>query len=208
MLRGQGSEFLDRGCVLEHQIRFAKRILCDRCSSSYDGHLYPDLSSKAQESMLLSSTLSQMGRMVLFQLLSSHKWLLQLGDIKGAFLEAGPLDPRYRPLYARLHAGGLPGAMEDQPVEVEVLGNVYGQNDAPSSWYIVFDDEVQTAGFIRSRFDSCLYYLRNGSNQLVGILGSHEDDTVTGGHGPEYEKALAYVRHRFPYRKCRTSEGE
>ena len=83
---------------------------------------------------------------------------MQLGDIKGAFLEAGPLDPRFRPLYARLPAGGLPGAMEDQLVEV--LGNVYGQNDAPSSWYKVFDDEVHKAGFSRSRFDSCLYYLR------------------------------------------------
>eukprot|EP00435_Cladocopium_sp_Y103_P021891 s1135_g5.t1 len=170
------------------------------------GHLDPDLSSKAQEGMLQSPTLSQMGRMVLFQLLSSHKWLMQLGDIKGAFLEAGPLDPRFRPLYARLPAGGLPGATDDQLVEV--LGNVYGQNDAPSSWYKVFDDEVHKAGFSRSRFDSCLYYLRDSANRLVGILGSHVDDTVTGGKGPEYEKALAYLKHRFPYRKWRTAEGE
>ena len=74
------------------------------------GHLDPDLSSKAVSGMLQSPTLSQMGRMVLFQLLSSNKWVLQLGDIKGAFLEAGPLDPKYKPLYAWLPAGGIPGA--------------------------------------------------------------------------------------------------
>ena len=37
MLRGQGADFLSRGCILEHQIcRFATMTLCDRCSTSYD----------------------------------------------------------------------------------------------------------------------------------------------------------------------------
>ena len=134
------------------------------------GHLDPDLSSKAQAGMLQSPTLSQMGRMVLFQMLASHRWTLQLGDIKGAFLEAGPLNPRYRPLYAWLPAGGLPGA--DSAQLVEVLGNAYGQHDAPASWYKVFDDEVLTTGFCRSKYDPCLYYMRDTSGKLCGVLGS------------------------------------
>ena len=37
MLGGQGADFLRGGCVLEHQIfRFAKMILRNRCSTSYD----------------------------------------------------------------------------------------------------------------------------------------------------------------------------
>ena len=55
------------------------------------GHLDPDLSAKATAGQLQSPTLSQMGRTVLFQLMSSHRWQLQLGDVKGAFLEAGTL---------------------------------------------------------------------------------------------------------------------
>ena len=74
--------------------------------------------------------------MVLFQMLALYKWTLQLGGIQGGCLQAGPLDPKYRPLYARLPLGGIPGASEKQLVEV--LGNVYGQNDAPSAWYRVF----------------------------------------------------------------------
>ena len=36
LLGGQGADYL-RGCILEHQIfRFAKMILRDRCSTSYD----------------------------------------------------------------------------------------------------------------------------------------------------------------------------
>ena len=36
-VRSQGADFPERGCILEHQIcRFAKMILRDRCSTSYD----------------------------------------------------------------------------------------------------------------------------------------------------------------------------
>ena len=78
------------------------------------------------------------------------------GDVKGAFLEAGPLEERdHRPLYARIPAGGIPGVPESSVIEV--LGNVYGQNDAPTS--------------------SCLYFLRDSSRVLRGLIGVHVDDT-------------------------------
>lgn len=73
------------------------------------GHLDPDLDRKLDEGLLQSPTLSQMGRMILMQLISSFQWDLQLGDIKGAFLEAGPLPERFRPLFARQPQGGIPG---------------------------------------------------------------------------------------------------
>lgn len=58
------------------------------------GHLDPDLSEKAESGQLQSPIVSQMGRTVLFQLLASYKWKLQLGDVQGAFLEAGPIPER------------------------------------------------------------------------------------------------------------------
>eukprot|EP00435_Cladocopium_sp_Y103_P020594 s2229_g5.t1 len=169
------------------------------------GHLDPDLSEKARAGQLQSPTLSQMGRTVMFQLMASHKWLLQLGDVKGAFLEAGPIPECYRPLFANLPAGGIPGV--DPECLLEILGNVYGQNDAPAAWHKVFDEAVVKAGFERSRFDNCLYWMRE-NGKLTGCLGAHVDDTATGGIGQKYEQALAYLRTRFPYRKWRTGEGE
>jgi len=56
------------------------------------GHLDPDLKLKAEEGLLKSPTLSQIGRIMLMQIILSKGWDLQLGDIKGPFLEAGPLD--------------------------------------------------------------------------------------------------------------------
>eukprot|EP00435_Cladocopium_sp_Y103_P050118 s180_g15.t1 len=169
------------------------------------GHLDPDLSDKASSGRLQSPTLSQMGRTALFQLMASKGWLLQLGGIKGAFLEAGPIPACYRPLFARLPAGGIPGV--DHECLIEILGNVYGQNDAPAAWYKVFDTEVIKAGFERSKFDNCLYWMRE-NGKLTGALGAHVDDTATGGMGPKYLKALEYLKTRFPYRKWRTQEGE
>ena len=168
------------------------------------GHLDPDLSKKAR-STAVSYPVTDGYRTVLFQLMATFRWRLQLGDVKGAFLEAGPLPKFYRPLYARLPASDIPGIDED--CLIEVLGNVYGQNDAPAAWYKVFNEEVLKAGFERSKFDNCLYWMKE-NGKLVGALGAHVDDTATGGSGSKYTKALEYLRQRFPYRKWRMDEGE
>ena len=169
------------------------------------GHLDPDLQAKAEEGMLKSPTLSQLGRVTLMQVLASKGWLLQLGDIKGACLEAGPLDDRFKPLYAHQPAGGIPGVPQD--AVIEVLGNVYGQNDAPSAWFKEFSSHVQSLGWCQSKLDPCLYTLREGEN-LVGVMGVHVDDTALGGMGPKFEESIVSLRRRFPYRKWRIGEGE
>lgn len=111
-----------------------------------------------------------------------------LGDIKGAFLEAGPLPEKYRPLFAK------------QPV--------YGSNDAPFNWWVTFDSEARDLGWERSQFDSCLYYLRDSEKQLVGVMGAHVDDTITGGSGPKYQEIIDKLKSRSPYRKWRVGSGE
>eukprot|EP00435_Cladocopium_sp_Y103_P025163 s1174_g6.t1 len=170
------------------------------------GHLDPDLDIKAQEGKLKSPTLSQLGRTALMQTISSKRWLLQLGDVKGAFLEAGPLEDRFRPLYAHQPPGGIPGVPED--AVIEVCGNVYGQNDAPAAWHKTFDEALREEKWQPSCFDPCLYTLRNEQNELIGILGIHVDDCALGGHGPQFEASVAALRRRFTFRKWRTSCGE
>ena len=169
------------------------------------GHLDPDLAAKAESGLLKSPTLSQLGRMTLMQIISSYQWDLQLGDIKGAFLEAGPLDAKFRPLFARQPPGGIPGVPED--AVIEILGNVYGQNDAPAAWFKEFNKVALGIGWIQSKLDPCLYTLRE-HGKLVGIMGVHVDDTALGGSGRLFEQAVSQLRSRFPYRKWRMREGE
>ena len=128
------------------------------------GHLDPDLDKKVAAGMLQSPTLSQMGRMLVMQVVSSFGWQLQLGDIKGAFLEAGPLPEEFTPLFAHPPQGGIPGLPSD--AVIEVTGNLYGQNDAPSAWHRTFDAEAQRFGWEQSRFDACLYFLRDPTTMV------------------------------------------
>ena len=185
----------------------------DRIKSRWclQGHLDPDFKEKLSSGMGHSPTLHQLSRALILQMIVSNKWLLQLGDIKGAFLEAGPLNPKFTPLYAHQPAGGIPDV--DPKDVVEVIGNVYGSNDAPFNWWHTFDGEVVAGGWKRSQFDNCLYYLYEPAQgdqppKLCGILGAHVDDTITGGTGPIYEAAIARLKKRFPYRKWRQGNGE
>eukprot|EP00435_Cladocopium_sp_Y103_P044898 s702_g12.t1 len=171
------------------------------------GHLDPDLDKKVAAGLLQSPTLSQLGRMLVMQLIASNGWLLQLGDIKGAFLEAGPLPESFRPLFAKQPYGGIPGLPED--AVIEITGNLYGQNDAPSAWHRTFNEEALKCGWEVSRFDACLYFLREPhSNKLCGVMGVHVDDTAVGGEGEHFKHAVESLKKRFPYRKWRVGEGE
>ena len=169
------------------------------------GHLDPDLDAKAMEGRLQSPTLNQLSRMTLMQIIASFGWDLELGDIKGAFLESGEIDAKYRPLYAHQPPGGVPGLPVD--AVIEVIGNVYGQNDAPAAWHTTFDSEAQKIGWTPSKFDKCLYTLRD-KGKLVGIMGVHVDDTALGGEGLVFRQAVQDLRKRFPYRKWRINSGE
>ena len=98
------------------------------------GHHDPDLVQKVLAGKYHSPTLSQLGRNLALQLIVSHRWTMGLGDIKGAFLEANVLDQALQnPVYAELPPGGVPGVAPGSLVQV--LGNIYGANDAPANWY-------------------------------------------------------------------------
>ena len=140
-------------------------------------HKDPDWGAKIASGECHSPTLSGLGRALLLQLLVSNHWVMNLGDIRGAFLEAGPLPERYRPLYAELPEGGIPG-LESSAV-LEITGNMYGANNAPQEWYRTFDEAAKSVGFVRSFCDNCLYFFRGSSNVLQGALGAHVDDTMT-----------------------------
>lgn len=90
---------------------------------------------------------------------------------------------------------------------IEVLGHVYGLNDSPSAWYKKLSSVLTQAGFEKSQFDNCLFYMRE-NDRLTGVYGVHVDDCATGGHGDKYHKALAYLKQNFEFRKWRNGNGE
>lgn len=165
------------------------------------GYMDPDAVSMAKEGKLASPTVSN--RCV--QMIASHEWDLELGDIRGAFLEADRLDDREE-LFAELPPGGIPGVEEG--CLMRIISPVYGLVDAPARWYKTFSREAENAGFIRSRWDKCFWYIRESNGKLGGVMVAHVDDTLTGGGTARYRKAIAQLRARFPYRKWRKHNGD
>lgn len=210
-----GSQAEDIRQKLSHRIMDSRYVVTMKQEEDSDprvkarwcllGHRDPDLSEKAQAGDLQSPTLSQVGRSVLFQVIASQKWQLALGDIKGAFLASGELPSKYRPLYARLPPGGIPGVPED--ALIEVTGHVYGLNDSPSAWFRCLASALKSAGFTPCRFDPCLFTFRE-EGRVTGVYGIHVDDCATGGEGPGYLQALEALKTKFEFRKWRVGDGD
>ena len=171
------------------------------------GYYDPDLVEKVLSGKCHSPTLSQLGRSIILQLIVSFGWSLNLGDIKGVFLEADVSQQTSTKLvFAELPPGGVPGVAAGSLVQV--LGNIYGANEAPHNWYMEFDSVARQAGFTRSKLDSCFYFCHGDDGQLQGVLGAHVDNTITGGYGNKYSDVIGTLKNRFPFRKWRTGEGE
>lgn len=167
----------------------------------------PDLFAKVLAGKCHSPTLSQFGRSLILQMIVSRKWVMHLGDIKEAFPEANVKEKApANPVFAELPPGGVPGV--EPGSSVQVLGNIYGANDAPHEWYCEFDRVATASGFAKSKFDNCLYLCFGSNGKLDGVLGAHVDDTITGGFGPNYEAAIDQLKARFPFRKWRSGMGE
>eukprot|EP00959_Pyramimonas_sp_CCMP1952_P398679 8354028-Pyramimonas_sp.AAC.1 len=68
---------------------------------------------------------------------------MQIGDVKGAFLESDALDRPEGPLYMQQPTGGIPGVHADSIVRMDLP--LYGLNDAPKRWFRKFVKVAQGA---------------------------------------------------------------
>ena len=72
-----------------------------------------------------------------------------------------------------------------------ILGNIYGTMRLDAGGKI--DAVITSIDFTRSTFDVCVYSLRRSAGNLEGILCVHVDDTICGGSGPLFSKALQFA---------------
>lgn len=168
----------------------------------------PDLAWLAWQHAVQSPTLSFEGKSLLYQMCAAHKWRLNLGDVKGAFMESPPLNREHGAVYMSLPKGGVPGTEHGPDDLYEIVLPLYGLNDSPQRWWSTVKHEVKSGGGQESKFDSCLYYCRDLQGNLTDVLGHHVDDFIGGGAGPEWEKLVAHLRKRFPFRKWSTTGGD
>ena len=59
--------------------------------------------------------------------------------------------------------------------------SLYGLKQSPRMWYQKFDTYVLSSGFLRSKFDHCVYYKSKNGHILIIVL--YVDDMVFIGNG-------------------------
>ena len=165
----------------------------------------PDLFSLIREGKTQAPTISSNGRYLVLQLIASHGFKMQLGDVTGAFLEADSVVRSEGKLYMSMPTTyPLPGYDKDQLFEV--VRPIYGLNDSPQNWFNKYKHTVKEQGWTQSKLDPCVFFLWQ-SGKLRAIMGVHVDDVVIGGEGPLFEQKLQLLRSTFPFRKWQEGRG-
>lgn len=123
-----------------------------KCRLTVRGDKDPDVLNLVRKSVTNAPTISSNGKVTMLQTIASMGFTLQLGDVKGAFLEADKLERASGPLYLRQPARGLPGLLPGQLLEV--LKPLYGFNDSPQNWFRKFLKTLVQKGWQQSNLDA------------------------------------------------------
>lgn len=142
-------------------------------------------------------TLSTIGRNLIFAITSKRRWRLALGDIKTAFLNGDDTE------YDRMIFGEPPPDVKDylgmsQKELFRIRKAIYGLLNAPRKWVEKLWKELRNDGWVQSVLEPCVWRLFDGDS-LVGILGIHVDDIITGGDGTLYQQKIKQLREVFPF---------
>jgi hypothetical protein len=190
--------------VLTSKIEDGEEIVKARLTARGDKD--PDLLSLVREGKTTSPTISTNGKVTAKQTIASMKFVMQLGDVTGAFLESDELMRKKGKIYLSQPRGGIPGLEPGQLLEV--IKPIYGLNDAPQLWYGKSTTTLEGLGWTRSRLDSCLMFLRDQQQRLIGVMACHVDDILCGGRGALFDESIKKLRATFPFRKWKIGEGE
>eukprot|EP00438_Fugacium_kawagutii_P005439 Skav226195 [mRNA] locus=scaffold2212:160140:165589:- [translate_table: standard] len=161
------------------------------------GYMDPSLEEIPRD----SPTLGRTSKMIVYQTVSSHNWVLQSFDVKAAFLQGKPQENRL------IIIDPVPELRKAMNMSSQELGKLnkgaYGLVDAPYMWFCTLVEEMVKLNFEPSPMDPCLFVLRHPSQgttpgKLAGIVGVHVDDGVGG--GDEYFQAqLKKLEAKFPF---------
>ena len=169
----------------------------------------PDLFSLIREGKTQSPTISTNGRYIVLQTIASCQFVMQLGDVTGAFLEADEIERSSGQLFMSAPRD-VPWPDYDPEQLFEIIKPLYGLNDSPQKWFGKFQRTVTKFKWRQSKLDPCVYMLwdeRQKQPELIGILGVHVDDVLIGGRGELFESTLQKLREAFPFRKWKVGAG-
>jgi len=80
---------------------------------------------------------------------------------------------------------------------LKLIKGTYGLREAPRLWYLKAREVIHQAGFQEMQTAKACFVLRNKDGSNGALLCLHVDDACYAGEGPEFEKAMNYIRGKF-----------
>jgi hypothetical protein len=124
--------------------------------------------------------------------------MIQL-DIKTAFLY-GVLEEE---IYMEQPEGFVIPGRESEVCRL--LKCLYGLKQASRCWHQLFDEFIRLFGFIRSKYDTCLYYCYGPNGEFTILIIYVDDGLICGNSMAVIESILEYLRTNFQVRSLPAS---
>jgi hypothetical protein len=129
-------------------------------------------------------TLSKSTLRLILAFTAFKKWNIRSVDFSNAFLQGSSMR---RDLYIQ-----PPKEFVSSTVAWRVVKSVYGLVSAPAAWYRKLHSVLLNSGFQQSKYDPCLYYVKDKEG-IHGVLGTHVDDAIFSGDS-RFDICMAKVK--------------
>ena len=129
-------------------------------------------------------TMSRLGRNLLLMMCATSHFLISSGDVSSAFLQASQsMEDEELYIWAPAELAVLFGAPPHNPVKIlKICRAFYGLVHAPRAWFDHVVMTLKSHGWQQLLSDQCVFYLKDSSDQIVGVAGIHVDDFLIGGN--------------------------
>ncbi|CAE7277358.1 RE1 [Symbiodinium sp. KB8] len=144
-----------------------------------------------------SPVMTRQTRQMFLQYAAWKKWLIQKGDVSGAFLQG-------REYPGKLHCVPCPEILEAMNLPpgsvTQLMKACYGLVDAPLEWYKSVDTFLKGLGLVRSWSDPCVWYWRV-DGVLRGAICGHVDDFLFMGDAKDeqWNAVLKAIQEKFKW---------
>ena len=144
-----------------------------------------------------SPVMTRQTRQMFLQYAAWKKWLIQKGDVSGAFLQG-------REYPDKLHCVPCPEILEAMNLPpgsvTQLMKACYGLVDAPLEWYKSVDTFLKGLGLVRSWSDPCVWYWRV-DGVLRGAICGHVDDFLFMGDAKDeqWNAVLKAIQEKFKW---------
>ena len=121
-----------------------------------------------------------------------------VGDIRTAFLRGDDTELD-REVYAEPPKEVREQLQMSETQIFRIVKAIYGLLHAPKKWHESLSRFLREDGWTTHALDPCLYKLLDPNGCVVGYMGVHVDDVVTGGTGDFYTEKIENLRQKYPF---------